>query len=228
MAKKTPGKTLIPLDPKAQAAVKNAETVLARIAALKITSQSELEIVSSTLIDVKGSISEIEAAFKPLEEPLKRDLAKLSAPRLKAVKLLKAGETRMKELISTWIRTEQERIDRENATLLLQSQKKEAAKIKRKTGEVVDPASLDVPAPYVEPMALPDGITPVKHWTWEAEEGGLAKLVKAAAREPQLLRYLDFNETTIQSMAEELEEIATLEGVRFLNEGFIRAAKKGD
>ena len=212
-------------DPKAQVAVQNAESVLKRMAELSITNQHEMEVVSATLVDVKRSIAEIEAAFKPLEEPLKAELAKLSAPRLKAVKLLKAGEVSMKEMISDWLRSEQERIDRENEALLAAAQKKEAAKIKRKTGKVVDPTTLDVPASYIEPIALPEGITPVKKWTWRPLEGGLEALVKAAAKESRLLYFLDFNGKTVQDLAVEFEENATLAGVEFYNEGVIRVEK---
>lgn len=59
--------------------------------------------------------------------------------------------------------------------------------------------------------------SPSDNWTWEEIEGGLLALVKAAAADPSLLRFLSFKETAITQAVKGSEKAREIPGVRIFN-----------
>lgn len=73
------------------------------------------------------------------------------------------------------------------------------------------------------------GVSRRDNWKWKAEDepaAALAKLVSAAARDKQLLAYLDFNGPALTSAARALKSHANIPGVRVFNDPSLAAGSR--
>lgn len=70
------------------------------------------------------------------------------------------------------------------------------------------------------------GTSKRENWKAEPEDNGLAKMVAAAARDPQFLAYLTFNQPALNQAAKALKGHANLPGVRVYKENILAAGSR--
>lgn len=207
---------------------------------LTIQTAEEYAAEAERLKGIKLFQRRVTEFFSPLKKKASEAHRALCDAENKALKPAQDDEAAIKRALGTYdaeqdrIRHEEERRLREEARQREETRRlEEAAALEREaaaTGdeELREEAAALIAAPVEAPVVTIQPTTPkvagiVRREVWKADVTDLAKLVKAAAENPQYLNLLLANNTALQQMAKALKGAMAIPGVRVYAESQIAA-----
>lgn len=220
-------KSMVAASDPAALAKRDVESLLKSVRSLTIEGPEDQAMMESLLIEkVKPKEQEVVDLFET--EPYsyrskKASFDQVSKARRSILSILEKIEEEARSKLSTWYREVREAAEEKADEERLRLQKLEAKRIKKTTGEVVDPKALIVPEVEVEGPEPSPGITIMKNWGYEIPDKMAFVAAVAAGRIP--LSWVVENERLIRETAKGTEAPSGYPEVIFRDMGTFQVRK---
>ena len=206
-------------------------SLMAKAEGFEITEPAEFEASGELLREIKAKQKEVgdtrTAITRPMDEA-KRRVMELFAP---VSQRLISAEQKIKAAMLEFTTAEQRRQRDEQAKLdrlakIERDRLDRRAETARETGkeekaEVLEETAAAVHAPLAAPKTKAAGVH--TRTTWKAEVTDKAALIKAAAEDPQIARYILVDMRNLNALARAMKADLSIPGVRAVSEETVSA-----
>jgi len=211
----------------ASLAKRDVDGLLKTVRALQIRNENDQHMMEDLLlVKVKPKEGEVTVLFNGppyLYREKKESFDQVSKARRAILSVLEKIEDEARKKLNVWYQdlrvAAQALADKERE----RTQKAEAKRIKKTTGEIVDPRSLIVPEVEVEGPAPAEGITIMKNWTFQIPDFEAFVAGVAAGRIP--LNWLLPNERLMRETSKATEAPSGFPEVLFFDAGTMQVRK---
>jgi len=217
---------IVPLAP---ATLTRIASLMGRMKLLNVETSAARKLTADWLADLIATKVAVKEDYEPEYRKRKAHFEAVQEERNAKIKMLERAEAIIRPKLIAWEQAERVRIENERLTQIETEQKRLAKAIKRETGETVDPKALTVPEPIIARAEPIPGQAYVENWQGECLD--VEALVREAAANPALLRFLEPCDIEIRNFAKLHKATAQARAkslaLRFFDAGSYRVSGKG-